>query len=181
MITLIKIRRKYLSNHYCAVYWSYFFIPSLMLIFLLFNLNSFEIKKYSEKNKFEGKDFNMTKALFSQNITFNKNFSFISNDEKDKKIMQKLIKADIEWFYQSSEEFDEDLWPKINRKNLIIKINNENERYKINLIQNKKNAIFNYSLNIFSYSNPFVPPNNNINNFECYNEFFNYNLYWLNF
>ena len=163
MITLIKIRRKYLSNHFCSVYWSYFFIPSILIIFSILVSLLVEKIKYSEQNKIEGKAFNLTKSLFSQNITFKiYNYSFISNDEKDKLILQELIKTDIEWFYQENEEFDQDLWSKINYNNIIIKINNKNERYKINLIQSYyRNLIFDYSLNTFSSSNLFEPPNNN--------------------
>ena len=163
MFTLIKIRRKYLSNHFCSVYWSYFFIPSILIIFSILVSLLVEKIKYSEQNKIEGKAFNLTKSLFSQNITFKiYNYSFISNDEKDKLILQELIKTDIEWFYQENEEFDQDLWSKINYNNIIIKINNKNERYKINLIQSYyRNLIFDYSLNTFSSSNLFEPPNNN--------------------
>ena len=174
MITLIKIRRKYLFNHYCSVYWSYFFIPSLMLIIIVFSSSylSSENGKYSEKNKIEGKASNISIQLFSQNITFNKyNFSFVSNDEKNKEILQELIKTNIEWFYQENGESDEVLWSKINSKNAIIKIINENERYKINLIQSKEKPVFNHSLKTFSYSNLFEIPNNNINDFEYFNEF----------
>jgi len=171
MITLIKIRRKYLVNHYCSVYWSYFFIPSLMLIIVIPSLASGN-RKYSEENKIEGKASNISIPLFSQNITFNKyNFSFVSNDEKDKKILQELIKTDIEWFYQENGESDQVLWPKINSKNSIIKIINENERFKINLIQSKENPVFIHSLNTKAYSNLFEIPKNNINDLEFFNEF----------
>jgi len=173
MITLIKIRRKYLSNHYCAVYWSYFFIPSIILILTIISFLKIKIKKYSELNKFEGKSFNLNESLLSQYIFVFKiyNFSFISNDEKDKIILQELIKKDIEWFYQENEEFDQALWSKINKRNIIIKINNKNERYKINLIQSDENGIFFYFLNTFSYSNLFQPPDNNTNYFLFFNEF----------
>ena len=57
MITLIKIRCKYLSNHRCAVFWSYFFIPIISLIsmpvLIIFNLNYRD--KFHEENKIEGK------------------------------------------------------------------------------------------------------------------------------
>lgn len=180
MITLIKIRSKYLTNHYCSIYWSYFFIPSIMLILTIIIFFSREIKEYSQQNKIEGKPFNLTKSLFSQNITFIRyKYSFISNDEKDKIILQELIKTDIEWFYQENEELDHDLLSKI-KSNNIIKINNKNERYKIHLIQFKGYLIFGYNLNTFSCSNLFEPPNFTTEDIILMN-LFDYNLYWLNF
>jgi len=82
MITLIKIRRKYLFNHYCSIYWSYFFIPSLIPIFLIPFLLIDRKEKFSEKNKIEGKVYNKTIELFSHNINSDKyNVSLVSNDE----------------------------------------------------------------------------------------------------
>jgi len=174
MITLIKIRSKYLTNHYCSIYWSYFFIPSIILIFIIIIFFSRRIKEYSPQNKIEGKAFNLTKSLFSQNITFNRyKYTFISNDEKDKIILQELIKTDIEWFYQENEneEVDQDLLSKIKYYNNIIKINNKNERYKINLIQIEGYRIFGWSSNTFSYSNLFEPPYYNTEDDNHFNEF----------
>ena len=163
MITLIKIRRKYLSNHYCSVFWSYFFIPNLILIILIPYLLIERKEKYSEKNKIEGKVYNKTIELFSQNINSDKyNISLVSNDEQDKKILQELFKNDIEWFNQDSE---------VHNKNPIIEIINENERYQIKLFQNQENIIFNHSLKTFSYSNSFEPPNKDIYDFKYFNEF----------
>ena len=163
MITLIKIRRKYLSNHYCSVYWSYFFIPSLILIILIPFLLIDRKEKYSEKNKIEGKVYNKTIELFSQNINFDKyNVSLVSNDEQDKKILQELFKNDIEWYNQNSE---------VHNKNPVIEITNENERYQIKLFQNQENIIFNHSLKTFSYSNSFEPPKKYINDFKYFIEF----------
>ena len=68
MITLIKIRFKYISNHRCAVFLSYFFIPIILLIFLSILLISSPNyrNEFHENNKYEGKAFNITKRLFSQ-------------------------------------------------------------------------------------------------------------------
>lgn len=109
MLALIKIRLKYLSNHRCSVYWSYFFLPSITLIYLIliliiakFDKRNF-IRYYYREEKFYGKDLNITKSLFSNNIEFSKyNFSLVSKDEKDKKILQEIIKSDIEWSNQVS-------------------------------------------------------------------------------
>ena len=90
----------------------------------------------------------------------------VSNDEKDKKILQELIKKDIEW----SKELD-----KVNQKNLIININNENGKYKIEMIQSSENKIFNFSSNTFDYFDRFLPPDyyskEGRNDFEFFNEF----------
>ncbi len=82
MLALIKIRCKYLSNHRYSAYWSYFFLPSITLIYLIIIL---KIAKFDKRNiiryyyrveKFYGKDLNITKPLFSNNIEFSKyNFS----------------------------------------------------------------------------------------------------------
>jgi len=98
---------------------------------------------FSKEKKIEGKVFNLTKVLFSENITFSKyNFSFISNDEKDKKILEDLVKSEINWNDQEND---------IN--NNIIKIINNNEKYKIELIQNEKAYIFNRDILSKSYIN----------------------------
>ena len=160
MIALIKIRGKYLYNHPCSVYWSYFFVPSIIIIFLfilLSNKADSNFGKLIEEGKINGKGYNITKALFSKNITFSKyNFSLVSPDERDKKIIQELIKSEIEW---SNHE------KRINKKNNIIKIINKNEKYKIKLIfQNKTNPIFDqYSSEVNSYFDLFKPPSNYIN------------------
>ena len=120
MIILIKIRCKYLSNHRCAVFWSYFFIPIILLIslpILLISIPNYR-NEFQENNKFEGIAFNITKKLFSQNLTLSKyNLSLVSNDEKVKEIMQDLINSDIEWSNNESN---------INKENNIIKIINHN-------------------------------------------------------
>ena len=120
MITLIKIRFKYLSTHRCSVCWSYFFIPIYLFIYCSFFLI---LTKFGPKeNKFKEEANNITKNVFSQNLKNEKyNFSLVSNDEKDKKILQELINKDIDWFSKIEE---------VNSKNPIIKIKNENEKYK---------------------------------------------------
>ena len=174
MITLIKIRFKYLSNHRCTVFWSYFFIPIIILIFipifLILFYDSKKDKKSYEIKKYEGKALNITKELLSQNITLNKyNFSLVSKDEKDKKIIQELIKQEIEW----QTELD-----KIQNKNhIIIKIDNINEIYKIELIQSSENQIFNNnSLYTDLYYDKFYPSYLDYykkwNDIELFNEFF---------
>ena len=166
MIALIKIRCKYLSNHRCSVFFSYFFIPIILFIpwsiFLLSSPNN--RSKFKEKNKFEGKAFNVTKKLFSQNFTFSiENFSLVSDDEKDKTIMQDLIKSDIEW---SNNEIN------FNRENNIIKIINNNEKYKIDLIQSIIFPIFDPKIFDNSYFDLFNPPNEIRNlRFDYFNEF----------
>ena len=166
MITLTKIRSKYLSNHCCSVFFSYYFVTILFIPIIIIMILMNDIKeKY--KNKIDGKAFNITKELFSQNILLNKyNFSLVSNDEKDKKILQELIKKDIEW----SKELD-----RVNQKNFIININNENGKYKIELIQSSENKIFNSSSNTFDYFDRFLPPDyyskEGRNDFEFFNEF----------
>ena len=154
MIALIKIRGKYLCNHLCSVYLSYFFIPSIIFIFLLLFLITIINKEVPfEGEKFCGKDLNITKVLFSNNIEFSKyNFSLVSDDEKDKKIIQEIIKSDIEWSYQESG---------IKKNNNIIRIFNKNEKYKIELIiKNNDNSIF-YKKNLetFQYFDSFKYPN----------------------
>ena len=144
MIALIKIRGKYLCNHLCSVYLSYFFIPSIIFIFLLLFLITINNKEVPfEGEKFDGKDLNITKVLFSNNIEFSKyNFSLVSDDEKDKKIIQEIIKSDIEWSYQESG---------IKKNNNIIRIFNKNEKYKIELIiKNNDNSIF-YKKNLETF------------------------------
>ena len=154
MIALIKIRGKYLSNHRCSVYWSYFFFPCIILIFFfLLLLEEGSIRFYKIKGFYFG-NLNITNALLSNDIKFRKyNFSLVSNDEKDKKIIQEIVKSDIEWSNQVSG---------IKKNNNIIKIINKNERYKIEfIINNKDNSIFSeYSIKSFLYSDPFKSPNN---------------------
>ena len=169
MIVLIKIRFKYLSNHRCTVFWSYFFIPIIILIFIpIFFLLLYDSKENINENKnegIEGKALNITKKLFSQDITLNKyNFSLVSQDKRDKKIIQELIKNDIEW--QSDIK-------KINNKNHIIKINNKNEKYTIEFIQSPENKIF---YNFPLYYDPFFPQTSyyfkDLKDFILFNDFF---------
>ena len=170
MITLIKIRGKYLSNHLCSVYWSYFFIPSITLILLpILLISKINLKeKYSEKIKINGKASNITHKLFSQNISFdNYNFSIVSDDENDKKIIQEIIKLDIDWFKEEREI----------KENNIIKIINNNEKYNFELIiKNRENPIFySFPLNTYLYLDPFKFPNNSyykyFNDFKKFNKF----------
>ena len=172
MITLIKIRGKYLSNHFFSVFWSYLFSPIFeLIIILIILLMSSSIKTtYYEQSKIEGEAFNITKKLFSQNLTFSKyNFSLVSNDEKDKKIIQDLTKSNINWFHKESE---------VNNKNdIIIKINNKDEKYKIELIiQSEENKILSESLeDSYSYIDVFKPPdysNKRLDYLKSFNEFF---------
>ena len=160
MITLIKIKTKYLSNHLCSVYWSYFFITSLILVSLLI----FSIEKiFLNQNSFVSEAKNKTETILSQNLTFDFNFSVVSNDEKDKEILQELIKKDINWFTKVNE---------VSSKYPIIKINNENEKYKIELIQNQENRIFNQSFLIYlNYISQILPKfyeNNELNELNKY-------------
>ena len=178
MITLIKIRCKYFSNHHCAVFWSYFFIPAISLISLplLLIYNSNYKDQFYEKNKIEGIAFNITKELFSQNLAFNNyNFSLVSNDEKDKEIMQDLVKSEIEWPNKDSN---------INKENNIIKINNDyDNEYKIELCQSRDFSIF-YS-RISYNSDLFRPPKDIISRrryfFEEFDKFIEILPYYATF
>ena len=150
MLTLIKIRCKYLSNHLCSVYWNYFFIPSMTLIslFIFLKVVKYE-KRYNEYSKSDGKDLKITKELFSNYINFSKyNLSFVSDDEKDKKIIQEIIKSDIEWSNHVSG---------IKKNNKIIKIINKNDRYKIEMIikDGQDSLFYIYDLESFAYYDPF--------------------------
>ena len=103
MIALIKIRSKYLSNHRCSVYWSYFFFPCITLIFLLLLLIEIDKIVIYKTKGFYGENLNITNSLLSNDKNFSKyNFSLVSNDEKDKKIIQEIVKSDIEWSNQVS-------------------------------------------------------------------------------
>ena len=150
MITLIKIRTKYLTNHLCSVYFSYFFIPSLLLISLIFTFRYVIIRKKEEYNeiKTDWTYKEISKLLFSENLSFD-HISLVSDDEKDQQILKELTKSEIEWA--------NDINKLKNTKNSIFKIINEKEKYKIELIQNKDSCFFNEDELISSYSDPFFP------------------------
>ena len=162
MITLIKIRLKYLYRHSCSACFSYFFIPIYLLAYYSFFV--ILIKLAPKENKFEEEANNITRKLFDQNLTFDKyNFSLVSNDRKDKEILQELINKDIDWFSKMNE---------VNNKNPIIKINNENEKYKIELIQSQENGIFDQSFVFrFNYATQIIPNLFVKNDFKLFNEF----------
>ena len=152
MLTLIKIRTKYLTNHLCSVYFSYFFIPSLLLISLIFTLSTFFVRKaenYQEiRTDWDSKNA-LSKSLFSESLTFDHPISVVSDDEKDKQILQELTKTEVEWA--------NDIDKLKNTKNSIFKIINEKEKYKIELIQNKASYFFNENDLRHTYSDPFLP------------------------
>ena len=172
MITLIKIRFKYLSRHSCSVCLSYFFIPIFLLIYYSFLL--ILIKFARKENKFEEEANYITKKLFAQNLTFDKyNFSLVSNDRKDKEILQELINKDIDWFSKMNE---------VNNKNPIIKINNENEKYKIELIQSQENRIFDQSFIFrFNYVTQIIPNLFVKHDFKLFNEFIRFQSLFAKF
>ena len=151
MITLIKIRTKYLTNHLCSVYFSYFLIPSLLLIsfiFVFYNAFTRGSNEYQDiKTDWTYSD--ISKSLFSQDFSSLKNISLVSDDEKDKQILKELTNLDIEWA--------NDINKLPNKANNIYKIINKGEKYKIELIQKKESYYFSENDLKTIYFDPFTP------------------------
>ena len=74
MISLIKIRAKYLSRHPCGVFCTYLFIPTMILLFLI-EVRNYNNRKITDDEGFSGKivetNVNLFKGDFSSIINYN--------------------------------------------------------------------------------------------------------------
>ena len=135
MIPLLRIRLKYLMRHSCLLFWTYFFIPSLILstaIILILNGKD-KYNKY-EKNKpiiYEELEFNNTDSfnLISHYLDYS---LFVVEDETKCSHIQKLIS-------QETNQLVEKINCSMSERNVtsktsnIIKIKKVNDKYRVNL------------------------------------------------
>ena len=145
MFTLVKIRARYLTRHFCAVYFSYFFIPTIVLLSLL---NAQRTNHYYEE---EDEESYLKGKIVEKNINlFNQNFEdkdldklgFLVENEKDCTILRNLLNStsSSNSLVCKTQEDDLNIY---NRS--IIKINNKEGKYDIQFLQNKYD-IFNSDL-----------------------------------
>ena len=177
MITLVKIRSKYLSRHPCGVYCSYLFIPTLILL-SIFNNSSFRKSKIVEESKYNGKSLLKNQEIFNQNFSsiININFAILTDDSKDCDLINSLLGSINTLSLLCSSKESE-----IDDKHDIIKIEQKNGKYEIKLIEHKyTNLFYDYILDTNRYVDLFYFREDifilNIILFS-----FNYNHYYLNF
>ena len=149
MITLLKIRARYLFNHPCGIFWAYLFIP--LIIFLItveifFSLNY--DKRAPDYSPITGEDLNINKYVFEGRSLYGSNLALVSDDEEDKNIL-KSLNSDIEWTKNEND---------VGNKH-IIKLINKNNKYNIQFKQAKMNKLFyNMFYDAENYFDPFRQP-----------------------
>ena len=177
MLPLIKIRANYLSRHKCGVYCSYLFIPTLILLTIMFFLMlKIDTRSRHHYDKFEGKALQTSIDFFNQDLEqIEKTFAFLTEDKNDCKIISQILNTSI---ICGTKESD------LENKNMtIIKIIKDDEKYDIKLQLNKSSGVFYSSLiSTESFIDLFISPDSyesylDIDSYEYkgYNE--NYNKF----
>ena len=162
MFSLVKIRARYLTRHWCGVYCSYLFIPTLLLLSLLsINNDNDDDLNYLPKSKGEliiDPDF----SLLNSDISNINEFDFLVEDENDCNIIKNIS-------YSNKCGTDEDLLGKY-----IVKIKNKKGKYDIQIKSKGKSKIFNEDIfEYYKYIDPFYFKGvNEIDYFENYKGFF---------
>ena len=156
MLTLLKIRSKYLVRHYCTVFCSYFFIPTLVFLSLLNVDHQNEYFSIKSNSNLKGEIVKKNINLFNQNLEEKDidKFGFIVENEKDCEILKNILNST----YLIKSNFflcktQEDEIENYNRS--IIKINNKEGKYDIQLFQNNYDI---FGSDLFKYDkfiNPF--------------------------
>ncbi len=135
MISLIKIRARYLSRHPCGVFCTYLFIPTMILLFLI-EVRNYNNRKITDDEGFSGKivetNVNLFKGDFSSIINYN--LAFLTENIIDCNIIKYILGKSITCKTDESEIIDND--------KVIVKIINKDNKYNIQLQQNTKNQIF---------------------------------------
>ena len=136
MLTLVKIRAKYLSKHICAVCFTYLLVPTIMLISII-GANFYQNNEYKDKDKGEGGILFSNIKLFEQNdfSNFRDKFIIVTEDIEDCNILNSLVQE----FSFTCETSEENINLKENNKN-ILKIIKKNGKYKIELIESDNYA-----------------------------------------
>ena len=104
MLTLIKIRAKYLSRHTCGVFWSYLFIPIMVIInFIPYLFRPRGTISFSEKMKNSTIILQNFKELFNKNFNLNpQNYLILTDEMNDCNIINKIVKED----FSSNQTFE---------------------------------------------------------------------------
>ena len=180
MITLVKIRLTYLKRRKCMVFFSYLFIPLIILIsIIVYIANNKGISKaeYNEKRTF---DYNFGNYLFSTTPGANeyimiqealKNTSIISKDEDKAKKLKSFLsnKLNINIDIYSNEKSA----PKNIANLILINYNNKKNSYEFSLKQNKaliSSVGFGFALqNLFPFK--LISSNDAIDIFSYYDHY----------
>ena len=137
MLSLVKIRARYLSRHKCVVYFSYFFIPTLIFILLVITAISNEKLYYIIKDgeKIYGEEVEIVK-IFDENEDFSEfqeDFGIVSENKEDCYIINNLINKNKSISLACDTQEKDFINDNIN----YIKIINDNGKYNIELIEVK--------------------------------------------
>ena len=177
MLSLIKIRAKYLSRHKCGVYCSYLFIPTLIFITIMFIL-MLRIDKSSRHypHKFEGVALQTSIDFFNQDLKqIEDTFAFLTEDKNDCKIISQILSTSITC---GTKESDVE-----NKNKTIIKIINDDEKYDIKLQLNESSGVFDNNLiSTENFIDLFISPDYyksrlNLDYYEHYGYNENYNKF----
>ena len=165
MLSLVKIRARYLSRHKCVVYFSYFFIPTLIFISLVITAISNEKLYYIIKDgeKIYGEEVELVK-IFDDNEDFSEfqeDFGIVSENKEDCYIINNLINKNKSLSLACDTKEKDFINDNIN----YIKIINDNGKYNIELIEVKYHSLFSSS---FFYYDKFADPFYYENSFSYY-------------
>ena len=142
MLSLIRIRIKYLIRHPCLLFWSYLFLPLLILIIAIFKLkdgpNQYELQiteePYSIKKEYT---FFQKQISYFNLYKYWRSTVFVVNKEEDCTKIQNFFNESLGVKNINCSLLESNVTIKTEN---IIKIKRENEKYRVYLTSREKNV-----------------------------------------
>ena len=173
MLTLVKIRARYLSRHPCVVCLTYFLVPIVLIIALLFAVSlGVRVRKKRDGDTRKGEIFQKNLDIFNYTsysiFSKDKEYVFVMDDITDCSILNKLTSENMVCVRKESDEEAQD--------KKIIKITNKNGKYDIQITLTEFSYVFgSYIKGNEIYIDPFNSYNDiRSNDFVYYNYFTNF-------